>query len=218
MSDIRVAIVDDEKLVAAMLEAWINQLQGFTVCGIANDGVAGLEMCRKEKPDILLLDLEMPEMDGLSLARELLKDLPATKIIVVTSHLDAYCIHEISRLGIPGYVDKSSSTEALLRALQAVAKGGRYYTPIYQWVRDTQLSSSEAYHKIITPKELSVLTLLASGKDDAAIAKELDIAEDTVATHRRNLRLKLNAHNDRDLVNYARQWGLLPLVKPERNP
>lgn len=218
MNSLSVVVVDDEKLIASMVEVWLSGRPGFTIVGTAFNGNDGLELCRKLQPDIVLLDIEMPGMDGLEVARHLRQEIPKTKIIVLTSHFDPFCVHEISQLGVQGYVDKGSSLEILDQAIRHVAQGERYYAPVYQTVKDSQLSQPSAFHKVITPKEQSVLTLLANGDDDDSIARQLKISPDTVATHRRNLRGKLGAHNDRDLVNYARQWGLLPLALPDPPP
>ena len=195
-----------------MMTAWLSRRPELRVVGSAFSGPDGLVLCRKLKPDLALLDVEMPGMDGFEVARQLRMEVPDTRIIMVTSHVDPYCVHQIARSGVHGYVDKCSSIENLASAIKLVAEGKHCYAAIYHAVRETMLSQSDSFHKILTPKELAVLILLAVGVDDATIADRLDISASTAATHRRNLRRKLDAHNDRELIAYARKWGLVPLV------
>lgn len=211
-----VVIVDDEEMMVTMLRAWLIGLGQFSVVGVAHRGNDGVELCKRYQPDIVLLDIEMPDVNGLEVAAQLCRDVPDTRIIVMTSHVSPYCIYEVSRLGIHGYVNKSGSLTYLRDALEHVARGECYYAPLYHQVRASALSGPDAYQKILTPKELAVLMLLTQGADDETIAQRLSIAPATVATHRRNLREKLNAHCDRDLIRYANQWGLVPLDEPDK--
>lgn len=206
-----VVIIDDEEMVVTMLEAWLISFGGVKVVGVATRGSDGVELCRKQKPDILLLDIEMPGMDGLEVARQVRRDVPSARIIILTSHINPYCIYEVSRLGVHGYVNKTGALSVLGAALQHVAKGDRYYSPLYHMIREQRLYGSDAFQKILTPKEVAILILMTEGIDDAVIGKRLNIAPVTVATHRRNVRLKIDAHNDRELIQYARRWGLIPL-------
>ena len=203
-----IAIVDDEQMVVAMLNVWLGNLPDYKVVGRAYNGNDGLALCRETKPDIVLLDIEMPGMDGLATAHELRLSVPDTRIIVLTSHIEPYCIYQVSRLGVQGYVNKTEPLSVLRDAIAQVAAGKHYYAPVYHMVRDTKLSGPDAFHKILTPQQMAVLLLLIRGHDDEAIAAELHVTAATVATHRRNLRTKTGAHNDRDLIRYARQWGL----------
>ena len=203
----KIFFVEDDEILAKVIEWRLNKL-GYTICGKATNGVDAIEMIPKTTPDIVLLDIEMPGMDGLATAHELRLSVPDTRIIVLTSHIEPYCIYQVSRLGVQGYVNKTEPLSVLRDAIAQVAAGKHYYAPVYHMVRDTKLSGPDAFHKILTPQQMAVLLLLIRGHDDEAIAAELHVTAATVATHRRNLRTKTGAHNDRDLIRYARQWGL----------
>lgn len=211
-----IVIIDDEQIIISMLELWLKgAFPDIMVAGKAVNGLQGLALCREVKPDMVLLDIEMPGMDGLTLARNLLKEMPETRVIILTSHCDPYCIYQISQIDVHGYVDKMNSLENLATVIRHVMQGERYFAPVFGTIKDCKLSQAGAFHKVISPKEMVILALVAEGISDAAIADELKISPYTVITHRRNIRLKLNVHNDRDLIHYARQWGLGPLTSPE---
>lgn len=222
----RVAVIDDECIVVSMLTTWLSQKPYLTVVGTAHNGKDGLEMCRKAKPDLVLLDIEMPEMDGLTLAERIINEVPGTRIIILSSHCDPYHVYEISRLKIHGYVEKTCSLETLERTICNVLNGEESFSEGYVSVKQSQLRRADAFHKILTPREISILMMIADGLSDEEISAQLAITPNTVATHRRNLRSKIEAHNDRDLINYARQWGLISLdtsspptlLVPPRNP
>lgn len=207
VAPVRVAIVEDDALLSSLLASWLNAKENWTVVGTAGSGDEGLALCEREKPALILLDLELPGTSGIVIAEKLLEKMPGIKILVITCHTDPYWIHEVTRLGLHGYVNKTSSLESLDKAMQHIIAGGTVYGEEYsQAVR--RLASPDAYHKILTPKELAVLAKVTIGWTDQQIAKELDISHHTVATHRRNIRVKLDAHGDRDLIRYAEAWGL----------
>jgi DNA-binding NarL/FixJ family response regulator len=215
----RIAVIDDECIVVSMLTTWLSQKPYLTVVGTAYNGKDGLALCHKAKPDLVLLDIEMPEMDGLTLAEKILEEVPGTRIIILSSHCDPYHVYEISRLKIHGYVEKTCSLETLERTICDVLNGEESFSEGYVSIKHSQLKRADAFHKILTPREISVLMMIADGLSDEEIAIQLAITPNTVATHRRNLRLKIEAHNDRDLINYARQWGLISLdASPSSNP
>ncbi len=209
--DQTVLIIDSEEMVAAMLVDWIERLYGFKVIGFATTGDMGIAMCRARKPDIVLLDVELQGMDGLLVAQKICRSWPRSRILVLSSRLDPYRIHEISRIGVHGFVNKTGPLRLLEGALRHVAEGGQYYSPLFQQVLNERLSRPDAYQKVLTRKEVAVLIRLAEGVSDEDIGKRLNISPLTVATHRRNVRSKLDAHTDRDLILYARRWGLAPI-------
>lgn len=209
---VKTVIIDDETLVASMLERCLSRVPVLRVVGAAACGASGLELCLKCKPDLVLLDLEMPRMSGLEVARQLREQLPKTRIIVVSSHCEPYAVYELNRLRVHGFVDKGSPLKLLLSIVQEVVAGRYAYCPRFQDVLRDLRQQAEAFQKILSLREIAVLRLVVDGQGDADIGRELGIAPETVSTHRRNIRSKVNAHNDRELTNYARQWGLVPLT------
>lgn len=208
MKTYSVVIVDDEKLVVSMLEAWVGKQEGFAIAGRAYNGLEGLKLCRRLKPDIIILDIAMPDMDGLSVARRLRRDVPESRIVILSSHFDPYCIYEVSQLGVHGFVNKTCALDVLREALRRVAAGESFYAPVFSEVQKGELAQPLAFHKVLSSRETSVLALLSQGMDDKTIGRKLRITPLTVATHRRNLRKKLKAHKDRELIRYAHEWGL----------
>ncbi len=194
-----------------MLVHMLSSQSDFKVMGNAFSGADGFELCKKFRPDIVLLDIALPDMSGFDVALALKEAGLTTRVVILSSHVEPYFIYQAGRLGLHGFVDKQSSLETLTFAIRQVAGGKRYYSAIYNAVRTEQLAQPDAFHKILTPRELAILMLVATGSDDEAIGAQLNISPSTVSTHRRNLRLKLKAHSDRDLFAYAREWGLVPL-------
>jgi len=209
MAAIRILLVEDESLVAAMLSSWLADIRDFEVVGHARDAATGLKLCLEKKPDIAILDIQLPDTDGLVLAEWLAEAIPSTNIMVLSSRCDPNTVHRISTLGIPGYVDKSSTPDVLETAIRAVAGGEHFFSEAFMAVKRTQLSRADAFHKLLTRQQLLVLGMVAHGLTDEEIADRLNLARATVSTHRKHLRAKLDAHNDRDLIRYAREWGLV---------
>jgi DNA-binding NarL/FixJ family response regulator len=210
MKPARIIVIEDEQLVASMLTDWLAGIPGLTVAGAAHSVREGLSLCRSTTPDLALIDIKLPDGDGLTLAGDLLNESKPPRIIILSSHCDPYCVRRILQLGLPGYVDKNSPMETLKAAIESVLNLNCFYSKAFLAVQNQHLSKSDAFHKILSPREISVLMLVVEGLDDETLAARLNISSSTASTHRRNLRHKLGAHNTRDLINYGRQLGLTP--------
>lgn len=180
----------------------------LTLLGRAEDGEAGLALCLSLQPDLVLLDVDLPKLDGLELATRLLAKMPAIRLITMTGRMDPYTIWRASQSGVHGYMEKTLRPEILVEAIRTVAHGGNYFSPVFQKVKSEWLSQPEAFQKILSDREQDVLRRVVTGWDDERVAKHLNIAVATVAVHRKHIRQKLELHNDRELVAYARAWGL----------
>ena len=208
MKPVRMVVVEDENMVADMFMAWLRRRPQFQVVGHATNGLQALDLCRAEKPDLAMIDVKLPGMDGLSLSAQLLASLPQLKILIVSSCCDAYCLYRVNQLGLHGFVDKMSPLAVLGEALEAVATGKSYFSKLFREHMERQLKQPDAFHKIISQREIEILHLLATGLEDEEIAKKLTISVVTVEAHRRNIRRKLNLHSDRALISRAQQLGL----------
>lgn len=207
MNTVRIAIIEDDALLSSLLTDWIQQRPGWAMIGHAGNGTEGLKLCLELQPDLVLVDVSMPDMDGLTMVEQLKKHLPQVKSIVLTCHNDPFTIQRVLNLGIQGFVSKTSSLTVLDHAVRQVLAGATSYDETFLQSA-LPLRDPEAFHKILSRREIEVLSLVAEGQPDESIGQALGISAYTVAAHRRNIRVKLNAHNDRDLISYARHWGL----------
>lgn len=205
---VRVVIVDDHALLAESLGVWIGLQADLVMAGQAEDGEAGWNLCLAQAPDLVLIDVDLPLLDGLELAKRLRKSLPATRLIIMTGRTDPYTIWRVSQSGVHGYMEKNLRPEILMAAMRHVAMGGTYFSPAFEKVKQDWLSQPEAFHKILGDREQEVLRRVVTGWDDERIAAKMGISVATVAVHRKHIRQKLELHNDRELVSYARAWGL----------
>jgi DNA-binding NarL/FixJ family response regulator len=215
---IRIVIVDDHTILVESLGAWIASHPAFELAGRAGDGESGLKLCLEVQPDVALVDIDLPKMDGINVVKRLLAEAPAVRILVLTGRMDPYAIWSVSDSGVHGYAEKTVSPEILEQAIQTVAGGGNFFSPLFQRVKREWLSQPEAFQKILSDREQVVLCRVAEGWDDERIARELGIAEPTVGFHRKAIRRKLELHNDRDLLNYARVWGLNKAIGAQGTP
>jgi DNA-binding NarL/FixJ family response regulator len=195
-------------MVARMLGAWLGHYKRLVLVGSAPDGLQGLQLCLEQRPDVVLLDVMMPEMDGLTLAAFLLEKMPELKIIILSARLDPYCSYRIQQLGIPGYVDKASPPEELIKAVFAVAYGGSYKSARGEELWQKLCKDDKAFFKVLTEREINLLHLLARGNDLHEAAAAMEISYDTARTHQRNIRNKLGIHSSAELLRFAKRNGL----------
>lgn len=195
-------------MVADMLTTWFNRRAQIHVVGAAADGPSALTLCRKEQPDVATVDIQLPGMDGLELSAQLLRLRPQLKIIIVSCRYNPYCLIRAEQLGLHGYVDKMSPLRELEKAVRAVAAGERYFTDTVKSEIDRQQQQPDAFNKILTARERDVLGMLSKGMSDEEMGSRLNISADTVYTHRRNIRRKLDINDERKLMQYAREMGL----------
>jgi DNA-binding NarL/FixJ family response regulator len=205
---IRVVIVEDQELMAAGLGLWVASQRGIEMVGCAHDGKAGLAMCLAARPDLVLLDIELPGMDGMELAGRLAAELPGVRLLAMSGLMDPHTIWRVSQSQVHGYLEKTAGPELLLEAIQTVARGGVFYSGLFAQVKREWLSQPEAFQKLLSGREQEVLCRMACGWDETRIGQELEISPVTVGVHRKHIRQKLGLHSDRELLAYARQWGL----------
>ena len=210
MNRIRVLLADDHVTTREGLRRLLDEDAAVEVIGVAGDGEETVRLARELRPDILLLDISMPLLNGVEVARALETALPETRIVVLTGYSDSEeYARALLRLGVKGYLSKTAAVEEVIGALRSVHAGHTHMEPA---VSALLASSAEqpGPEERPTPRELDVLRLVAKGYGNAAIAKELFIVERTVEFHVTNLLGKLQASSRTEAVYLARQRKWLP--------
>lgn len=209
MEKISVILVDDHEMVRLGLKSFLNIQSDVTVVGEAANGKAGITLALSLKPDVVVMDLVMPEMDGVEATLALLKEWPEAKVLVLTSYLDNEKIYPVIEAGAKGYMLKTSNANEILRAIKKVAKG--------ELAIETEVDEKMKAHRQevnlhddLTARERDILNLLAKGYDNQTIADELFISLKTVKTHVSNVLSKLDVVDRTQAVVYAFRHNLVP--------
>jgi DNA-binding NarL/FixJ family response regulator len=205
----QVLIVDDHPLIRQGLRSLLEK-HGFTVVGEAADGREATQLAQELEPDVAVLDLAMPLLNGLDAAREITRTSRRTKTILVTIHTADQYVLEALRAGVRGYVLKSQATAELVQAIQEVIRGGRYLSPgISEAVVQAYLAKTDLPADPLTPREREVLQLIAEGKTTKDIAGLLGVSVKTIESHRVRLMEKLDIRQTAGLVRYAIRRGMI---------
>ena len=205
---IRVVLADDHTLVRQGLKALLER-EGFQVAGEASDGQEVVRLVASVRPEIAILDISMPILNGIDAARELQKSSPV-KTILLTRHDEDQYVTEALRAGVRGYVLKSQVATDLVHAIYEVCRGGIYLSPgISSAVVGAFLSKTDLPEDPLTSRERQVLQLVGEGKSSKEVAAVLGISLKTVESHRTRLMQKLNIHETASLVRYAIRRGLI---------
>lgn len=206
---VRVALVEDQRLVRQVLSALLAREPGIEVVGEAASGREAIALAQATRPDVMLLDISLPGIDGIEVARILHRQLPEVKVIALSMHNEQRVVQEMLAAGAIGYVDKSSAYEELPRAVRAVMQGQIYLSP--EVTRSALAPVAAARKASISRREREVLALLASGKRSRQIAEQLHVSTATVEVHRRNIMRKLGLRTIAELTHYAIREGLVSL-------
>ena len=205
----RILVADDHLIVRQALTA-LFEVEGFSVVAEVGDGVEAVRVARERCPDIAVLDLSMPLLNGLDAAREIQQTCPRTKAILLTIHTEDHYVLDALRAGIKGYVVKTQAAADLVRAINEVQKGTVYLSPgVSQTVVQAYLAKAELPPDLLTPRERQVLQLVAEGKTTKQVAKLLGITQKTAESHRTRIMEKLEVHETTSLVRYAVRRGLI---------
>ena len=205
---IKVVIADNHVIFRQGLLKLLQAAQDITVVGEAGNGHETLKLIAKEKPDLAILDISMPGLDGFEIYEKMKSNGIETKVIFLTVHNDTLTAKKAIQSNISGYVLKDNAFEDLLYAIRAVASGGKFISPSIS-DKILNFSEKESGNRILTGRESEVLRLIASGLTNKQIANKLFISIKTVDTHRTNIMQKLDVHTTADLVRYAIKTGLL---------
>lgn len=216
MSKVRILIADDHELVRRGLRATLEDRPGWEVVGEAGDGEEAIKLSLKLRPDLLVLDVNMPKQNGLEVARALQERAPKIRVLVLTVHDSAQIVREIMQAGAKGYLLKSEAGKDLPTAVETVMQDQPFLTPsVTNIVLDTFLKSAPKPAAPETPpvplstRENEVIKLLAQGHSNKDVARQLGISVKTVDTHRTNLMRKIGLHSITELVRYAIRNGLV---------
>ena len=206
---VRVLLADDHEIVRQGLRVLLER-EGFQVVGEASNGHEALKLCEANHPEVAILDVSMPLLNGVDAAREIIKSNPRTRVVLLTMHTEDHLILESLRAGVTGYVLKTRAAAELVQALRAVCRGEMFLTQsISRTIVQAFLQNTPGPGNTVSDRERQVLQLVAEGKTTKEIASLLGISVKTAESHRSNLMEKLNIHDTAGLVRYAIRIGLI---------
>ena len=204
----RVVIVEDQRLVAEFFTLHCRELglQVLQHCGTCQEGLAAI---RKHEPDLVLMDISLPDGDGLEMAKTVLDELPRIKILAISSHRDPWTMLQVQRIGLHGFVDKNDQRpDVLSEAIHSVLGGRVYYTPIVNESSASIRRDPKAFIRVLSDYETRILAMIGESKTDEEIAAVLSISPATVQSRRRDIMRKLDIHTTPKLIHYAIVNGL----------
>jgi two-component system, NarL family, response regulator NreC len=215
VKQIRILLADDHNVMRGGLRLLLERQPGFKVVGEASDGRQAVEQAEATKPDIIVLDIAMPNLSGIEAAQRISALLPQARIIILSMHGDESYVLRALKAGAKGYLLKDSAENDLIEAIKAVDEGKAFFSPeisnimVEDYVREMKRRGAEDSYELLTPREREILQMLAEGKSNKHIATVLDLSLYTVETHRRNLQDKLNLHSFAELILYAVRKGII---------
>jgi DNA-binding NarL/FixJ family response regulator len=204
-----IVLADDHAMLREGIRRIIERIEDARITGEANDGLELLELLKKSSPNLVILDISMPNLRGLEAIREIKKTYPKVRILVLTMHKKKEFLRQALRDGADGFLLKEDAGSELIRAVQTVRNGRKYLSPLLANVL-TSLAVEGEQPEVLTLRERGVLKLLAEGKKTQEIADALYISPHTVRRHRANIMEKLNSKNLADLVKYAISQNYIP--------
>ncbi len=213
-------VVDDQTVIREGLVLILGMLPDVAVAGSAATGEDALRVVERERPDIVLMDLRMPRMDGVQATKRICTDFPDTRVVVLTTYSDDESVLAALRAGARGYLTKHARSEDIAQAIRDVLAGESHLDPVVQrrLVELATRDRTEGPAPGLTPRELQVLRLIAEGRSNTEIAGQLYITEGTVKTHVNNLFAKTGVRDRAQAVTYAFRHGLATTDRPETQP
>jgi DNA-binding NarL/FixJ family response regulator len=216
-----VLLVEDHKIMRDGIRALLDRSGEFAVVGDAESGSEAVQICTETRPDVVLMDIGLPGLNGVDTTTELLRQTPGLKIIMLSMYDDEESVVSSIRAGARGYVVKRASAGDLLDALRVVARGGSYLSPhiseqLLARIRrgDADTASRHPLLSQLTPREIQVLSLIVEGKASKEIAVTLDLGVETVRSYRKTMMKKLNVNNVAGLIRVALAAGLADKIHP----
>jgi len=212
---ITVLLAEDHAIVRQGLCALLNADGHFQIVGEARTGREALNLALSLRPDVILMDIAMPVLNGLEATRQILAAIPAAKVVILSAHSDDEYIKRMTAVGVAGFIEKQTSAEILTRAIKKVAEGGVFFSPSIAKRLDADCKPADreglarANGAQLTSRESEVLQLVAEGSANKQVAAELGISVKTVEKHRQHLMDKLNIHETAGLTRYAIAAGII---------
>ncbi|MBN1179521.1 MAG: response regulator transcription factor [Anaerolineae bacterium] len=213
----KLLLVDDQEIVRAGLRSLLERQAGLEVAGEASRGDEAVTLAMELKPDIVLMDVTLPDINGAEATRRIKAALPEVQVLALTIHEDEAYFFEMLNAGASGYVPKRASPNDLLAAIHIVAQGEVFLHPVVagalvqDYLRRVRSGGESDSYDELTPRQREVLTMIAEGLSNQDIATRLEISVRTVERHRENIIKQLNLHSRADLVKYALRKGLIHL-------
>jgi DNA-binding NarL/FixJ family response regulator len=214
MEKTRILLADDHTIVRRGIRSLLESHPDFTVIGEVSDGLEAVEMIENEAPDVVLMDITMPNLNGLDATRQVMQGKTNTKIVILSMHANTVYAVRALKNGAVGYILKNADEQEIFHVIETVMEGQRYITPqLSSKILDALLlpdSSGDSFNEL-TVRERQVLQMVAEGNTNNEIAKKIALSVRTVEVHRSKLMAKLKIDNQAELVRYAIQKGLVPL-------
>jgi two-component system, NarL family, response regulator NreC len=213
---IKVLLADDHAMMRGGLRMLLEQHAELAVVGEAEDGRETVRLAKKLSPDVVVMDIAMPDMNGIEATRQIFADRPGAKVIALSMHSDRHFVSEMLKAGATAYLLKQCAVDELITAIKTVLKNQTYLSPcisgvvVDNFVRNTSKSDSTVFSHL-TDREREVLQLMAEGKTSKVIANQLNLSIKTIETHRMKIMEKLNIHTVAELTKYAIREGLTSL-------
>jgi DNA-binding NarL/FixJ family response regulator len=215
MTTIRILLADDHNVMRRGLRLLLESQPDFEVVGEAADGLAAVELASETQPDVVLLDIAMPRLNGIETAQRITEGVPKAAVVILSMHSDEGYVLRALQAGAKGYLLKDSAEGDLIDAIRAARDGRAFFSPeisrmlVEDYVREIKSRGAQDSYSLLTAREREVLQSLAEGRSNKDIAALLKVSPHTVETHRRNLQEKLNLHNFAELILYAVRKGII---------
>ncbi len=210
MMPVRILVADDHEVVRGGLRTLLESQPGWEVCGEAGTGREALQKAKQLKPDVIVLDITMPDLDGLQATRQILRAAPKAEVLILSMHESEQVVREVLDAGARGYVMKSDAARDLVAAVDALGRHKPFFSAKVSELilrdfldRHGESSTYDPHPAALTPREREIIQLLSEGKSNKEVAASLGISSKTVQVHRTNLMRKLGLHSLTDLVHYA---------------